>query len=79
MSVGEQRSAGGQPVNVGRLCLRMTTQATKPVVLIIDRDKQNIRLVGREQRLRRNDESGQYQTTNRKGHTKILRIVEVPH
>ena len=42
MRVGEQRAALGQPVDVRRPDLRMPAQAADPVVLVVDRDEQDV-------------------------------------
>ena len=52
MSIGEQRPPLGEAVNVRRLDLRMTAQATNPIILIIDGDKEDIRFLLPEQKRR---------------------------
>lgn len=52
MSVQENCSGSRQSVDIGRFDLRMTIQAADPVVLIIDRNKQNVRLFCRAESLR---------------------------
>ena len=42
VGVGEESAAGGQPVHVRRLNLRMTLEAADPVVQIVDGDHQDI-------------------------------------
>ena len=43
MSIRKQNTAGGQAVEVRSRCLRMTTQATNPVIQIVDRNEENVR------------------------------------
>jgi len=45
MCVKEQGSTCGKPVEVWGLCLRMPAKAANPVVEVIDRYEQNIRLL----------------------------------
>ena len=45
MSVGKERSPGGQFVDVWGLNQRVPAHAANPVVLIVDRDEENIRFV----------------------------------
>jgi hypothetical protein len=42
MGVGEQHPARGQAIEVGRLGVRMSTQAADPIVQVIDGDEQDI-------------------------------------
>ena len=42
MGIGKQSSASRQSVQIGRFDLRMPTQATDPVVQIINGQKQNV-------------------------------------
>ena len=44
MGVCEKRSTGGELVDVGRLDHGVRIHAADPVVLVIDRDEENIRL-----------------------------------
>ena len=46
MSIGKKHSTLGQSINVRRASLRVTTQATDPVVEIIDSDEEHIDLSG---------------------------------
>ena len=46
MSIGKKHSTLGQSINVRRASLRVTTQATYPVVEIIDCDEEHIDLSG---------------------------------
>ena len=46
MSIGKKHSTLGQSVDVRRTSLWVTTQATDPVVEVIDSDKEHIDLVG---------------------------------
>ena len=50
MGIGEQRAARGEPIDVGCFDLRMTTQTADPIVLIIDRQEQHIRLIRAQRR-----------------------------
>ena len=43
MSVGEQRPAPSQAVDVRRPRLRVPTQASNPIVQVVDRDEQDVR------------------------------------
>ena len=45
MSIGKKHSTLGQSINVRRASLRVTTQATDPVVEIIDGDKEHVHLI----------------------------------
>jgi hypothetical protein len=59
MSVGKQGAHLGQPVDVGGLGLGVTIKATDPIVQIVDRKEQDVRLVlGRQ----RNDRQKEKQT-----------------
>ena len=42
VSVGEQDPTGRQAVDIRRHCLRMTSQATDPIVEVIDSDEQHV-------------------------------------
>ena len=46
MSIGKKHSTLGQSIDVRRTRLRVTIQATNPVVEVIDGDKEHIDLVG---------------------------------
>ena len=49
MGVGEQHAAGRQPIDIRCLRLRMSAEATNPIVEIIDGDEQHVgplRIVG---------------------------------
>ncbi len=70
MCVREQHAAGRQPIDVRRPCLRMPAQATDPVIEIVDRDEQHVRLVGREGRefWRQNPEQTDRDAAQQAGH-----------
>ena len=42
MGIGKARAALGQPIDVGRLHHRMPAEVADPIVLIINRDHQDI-------------------------------------
>ena len=44
MGVRERRAAPGQAIDVRCLCHRMPTEIADPIVLIIDRNKENVRI-----------------------------------
>lgn len=46
MCVGEQHSAGRQPIEIGCFRLRVTAKTSNPVIQIIDGYEQNVWLVG---------------------------------
>ena len=46
MSIGKKHSTLGQSVDIRRTSLWVTTQATDPIVEVIDCDKEHIDLVG---------------------------------
>ena len=45
MSVGKQGAHLGQPVDVGGLGLGVTAEATDPIIQIVDREEQDVRLI----------------------------------
>ena len=47
MSVCKQCATGGQPINVWRVGHWVSVEATDPVILIINGDKQNVRFFRR--------------------------------
>ena len=56
MRVGHQGAAGGQLVDVGGFDLGVASEAADPVVLIVDRDEQDVGLVFGEQRAGQKDQ-----------------------
>ena len=42
MGIVEEHAGGGQAVQIRRLGLRMSAQATDPIVQVVHRDKENV-------------------------------------
>ncbi len=45
MCICEESSASRQSIDIGRFDLRMTSETTEPVILVVDRDEEYIGLV----------------------------------
>ena len=50
MSVREQHAIPCQCVDVGRLRLGVTSEAANPIIEVVNRNEQDVRLVARESR-----------------------------
>ena len=44
MSIGEQSARLSESIKVWSLCVRVPLEATDPVILVIDRDEEDVRL-----------------------------------
>jgi hypothetical protein len=47
VGVGEEDTALGETVDIRSPCVRMTPEATNPVIEVVDRDEEYVGLVGR--------------------------------
>ena len=56
MPIGKQGAHFGQPVNVGGLGLGVSAEATDPIIQIVDREEQDVRLgLGRQRKNRQKE------------------------
>lgn len=59
MRIGKKRPASGKLVDIRCFNQRMTTHASNPVVLIVDREKEDVWLVGKARSKRKCEEGGE--------------------